>query len=363
MTAATVAVVHAAALRHNLQRVRDLAPGCPVMAVVKANAYGHGAAAVARTLRDVDAFAVARIEEGIQLREAGISTRIVLLGGVVTMAEAREAVAHRLDLVVHSLWQVDLLESAPGLGPLDLWLKADTGMGRLGLGPADTADARRRLLAWRGCGTLRLMTHFASADNLALDATVTQLAGFRRLTQDWAGDISLANSAAILQWPESVRAVTAKNWVRPGLMLYGASPVSGRSAASFGLKPAMSFEARLIAVKSLPAGHRVGYGGDWQCEQESLVGVVAAGYADGYPWHVSRGTPVMVNGWRTRVLGRVSMDMVSVDLTGGPPSAPGDRVLLWGDGLPVEEIASCAGRIPYELLTDISPRVARQFRD
>ncbi len=362
MTPAALAVVHEGALRNNLQRVRDLAPGCAVMAVIKANAYGHGLVAVARILGDADAFAVARLEEAVQLREAGIPGRIVVLGGFVAAGEIREAAALGLDLVVHSPWQVDLLEGVSGTDALEVWLKADTGMGRLGMEPDAVSEARRRLTAWRGCKALRLMTHFASADELAGGATATQLAAFRRLMQDWVGDVSLANSAAILQWPDSLRASGARNWVRPGLMLYGASPVGGQTAASFGLQPAMSFESRLIAVKKLPAGHRVGYGGDWRAERESVVGVAAAGYADGYPWHIARTTPVLVNGWRTRIIGRVSMDMVSIDLTDGPPAAPGDRVVLWGDGLPVEEVATHAASIPYALLSGISPRVARELR-
>jgi alanine racemase len=323
---------------------------------------------VAHILDGADGFAVARLDEAIQLREAGITKRVVVLGGFIGADEARLTAARQLDTVIHSAEQVAVLERLGGAAPSDLWIKIDTGMGRLGIEPALVGDVLRRLAGcYAGAGTLRLMTHLASADETAGGSTQSQLECFARIARKWAGDISIANSAAILQWPGTLAAAPGipghKNWIRPGLMLYGVSPLAGRSAESLGLRPVMSFETRLIAVKALPRGRRVGYGGDWEATRDSIVGVAAAGYADGYPWHLSRGTPVQVNGHKVPVIGRVSMDMISLDLTGLPRAEPGDRVVLWGDELPVAQIADHAGTISYELLAAISPRVVRQIED
>lgn len=367
MTTAAVAIVRASALRSNFQAVRAAAPGSRVMAVVKANAYGHGLVDVARTLADADAFAVARLEEAVQLRDAGIPGRIVVLGGFVTAEEVGIAGALRLDLVVHSDEQVTLLVSMMKSRRTDIWLKVDTGMGRLGLEPQAVGRARQQLESWlNGAGTLRLLTHLASAEQPHNSATREQMEIFRRLAPGWRG-VSVANSAAILQWRDEcltgIQAVTDEVWVRPGLMLYGVSPLPGRSASSLGLRPAMSFESRLIAVKGLPRGRRVGYGGDWVATRDSVIGVAAAGYADGYPWHIAGSTPVMLHGVRVPVIGRVSMDMISVDLTGHPGARAGDRLVLWGDDPPVEQVAACAGTIPYALLAGMSPRVLRQMEN
>lgn len=367
MMSAAVAIVRRTALRNNLQRVRNAAPGCRILAVIKANAYGHGLVTVARTLDDADAFAVARIEEAMQLREAGIGSRIVVLGGFVTAEDIGVAAGLGLDLVVHSMAQIDVLESLPHAPRTDLWLKVDTGMGRLGVEVPDVAAARLRLERWLGArGVLRLLTHLSAAECLADPATPAQLQSFAKLCSGWQG-VSVANSAAILQWPQNVHlaetGAAVENWVRPGLMLYGVSPVPGSSATSLGLQPAMSFETRLLVVKRLGRGRRVGYGGDWQAARDSVVGVAAAGYADGYPWHNSRSTPATLAGVRVPVIGRVSMDMISLDLTEHPGAAAGDRVVLWGDDPPVEEVARQAGTIPYTLLAGLSPRVARQVVD
>lgn len=365
MTVAAAAVIRTGALHNNLRIIRQAAPGCAVLAVIKANAYGHGLVNVAALLPDADGFAVARIDEAIQLRDAGISKRIVVLGGFVTADEARLAACQRLDMVIHGPEQVSQLESLPELPPLSLWLKVDTGMGRLGADPESVAGILARLRACAaGRGELRLMTHLAAADEAGHAGTQGQLDCFTGLLRGWHGEISIANSAAILQWPASCATggmgQPARNWIRPGLMLYGASPLPGHTAASLGLQPVMSFESRIIAVRQIPRGRGVGYGGDWVAPRDSLVGVASVGYADGYPWHSATRTPVLVNGSRAVVIGRVSMDMVSIDLTGLPPVSPGDRVVLWGDGLPVEEVAACAGTISYELLAGMSPRVVRQ---
>lgn len=364
MRPAAAATIQAAALHHNLQKVREAAPGARVLAVVKANAYGHGLVTVAAWLAGAaDGLAVARLDEGLQLREAGIAGRIVVLGGCSAPDELAEALRHGLDVVVHSPEQVALLERSESR--CDVWLKLDSGMGRLGIEPEALPQLLPRLQSRPAGGTLRLMTHMAAADADDPAPTASQLAAFARALMGWQGEFSIANSAAILRrriapaLPSRFQA--GASWVRPGLMLYGASPLAECPAAALGLQPAMSFESRLIAVKRLPRGHRVGYGGDWRAERDSVVGVAAVGYGDGYPWHSSRDTPVLVNGCRVPVIGRVSMDMISIDLTDAATAAPGDPVLLWGEGLPVEEVAQRAGTIAWQLLTGIGARVTRRF--
>jgi alanine racemase len=363
VTPAAVAVIRPAALRANLQQVRLAAPGCPVLAVIKANAYGHGLVQVARILTDVDAFAVARLEEALQLREAGITHRVVVLSGFATPTELRTVADFGLDVVIHTLEQVALLECTALPAPVAGWLKVDTGMGRLGLSPAQLPAALERLQRCAAVGSLVLMTHLGCADDRSDPATEEQLRTFSRAIGDWPGDISIANSAGILQWPEALQPSPAlryggRNWVRPGVMLFGASPLRTATAATLGLAPAMSFESRLIAVKALAKGARVGYGGHWVAPRDSIIGIAAAGYADGYPWHVASGTPVLVRGQVAPLVGRVSMDMVTVDLTDVPGAAVGDRVVLWGASPTVEEVAAAARTIPYTLMTGINRRVA-----
>lgn len=360
---AAVAVIRPAALRNNLERVRSFAPGCPVLAVVKANAYGHGLIEVAGLLDGADALAVARLEEAGQLRAAGIGKRIVVLGGCLSADEMQLASRLRLDVVIHSPEHLELLEGTTLPEPVWGWLKVDTGMGRLGLAPARAPEALRRLRACRSVSGLTLMTHLGCADDRSDPATVEQIQAFGELLADWDGDISIANSAAILQWPETVRSTATlrhagANWVRPGLMLFGASPLRGATAAELGLKPVMSFETRLLSVKWVPAGQRVGYGGHWVAPRDSLIGIAAAGYADGYPWHAGAGTPVRVRGHNAPLVGRVSMDMITLDVTEVPGAALGDPVVLWGDGPTVEEVAAAARTIPWTLMTGINRRVA-----
>lgn len=363
MSPAAVAVIRPAAIRSNLARVRELAPGCPVLAVIKANAYGHGLVEVARILDDAEAFAVARIEEAVQLREAGIRQRLVILGGCLTPEELRVASGLELDVVVHSAQQVGLLQTTTLPASLACWLKVDTGMGRLGIVPADCAATVTRLRSVAAVRSLTLMTHLASADDHTDPETTEQLQAFSGLLGDWSGDVSVANSAAILQWPDTLRSggvlrFKGRNWVRPGLMLFGASPLRNRSARDLGLRPAMSFETRLLSVKPVAKGQRVGYGGHWVAPRSSVLGVAAAGYADGYPWHVGAGTPVCIRNCLAPVVGRVSMDMLTVDLTDVPEAQAGDRVVLWGDGPTVEEVAGAARTIPWTLMTGINRRVA-----
>ncbi len=366
MTETAVAVIQTAAIRHNLERVRAAAPGCRIMAVIKANAYGHGFVRMAQLLGDVDALAVARVSEGVRLREAGIEQRIVVLEGCREIEEAREAVFHRLDLVVHDALHFDVLGALPDQDILTVWLKLDTGMGRLGFEPADLRSCRKRL---EEIGAVRaeygLMTHLACADDPDSSVTMEQVRRFGDSLDGFRGDVSIANSAGILLWPQTLEPspmldYQAANWVRPGIALFGASPVLGKSARELGLMPAMQFESYLIAVKTIGKGHAVGYGSTWRAERDTVVGVVSAGYGDGYPRHLAAGTPVLVRGHRAALIGRVSMDMLTVDLTDVPVAAVGDKVTLWGGHLPIEEIAARAETIPYELMCGLSQRV--QFR-
>lgn len=351
-------VVDSAALRHNLARVRALAPGSRVMSVIKANAYGHGLVEVARALAASDGLAVARLEEGLALREAGITGRVLLLEGVLTPAQLEQAVAERLELMVHSHRQLELLEGRAGTDPPRAWLKLDTGMNRLGFRPEDFAAAHARLARIRGIdGPPPLVTHLACADERDHSMTGEQLRCFERVTAGIPGERSVANSAGILAWPEA-----AGDWVRPGLMLYGLAPFDGECGADHALRPAMSLETEVIVVKTVLPGESVGYRATWRAARPSRIAVAAAGYGDGYPRATASGAPVLVNGQRAPLVGRVSMDMLAVDVTDFPAVRPGDPVTLWGAKLPVEEIARHADAIPYELVCGVSERVRHELK-
>jgi alanine racemase len=347
------ALINLDALRHNLGRARAAAPGSRVMAVIKANGYGHGLLRVAAALRDADALAVARVGEGVQLRDAGSHMRVVVLEGCFDEHELAEAAGRNLDLVFHQPEQVRLLQLARAPHAPRCWLKVDTGMHRLGFDLDTAADAYAALVqAARGERRPGLMTHLANADDLADPYTREQLASFRPLAKRLGATVSISNSAGVLGWPEA-----HGDWVRPGLMLYGASPFIGGRGAKHGLRPVMTLRSRLIAINQYRAGDRIGYGGSYRCPEAMPVGVVAVGYGDGYPRHARSGTPVLVAGCRAPLVGRVSMDMISVDLRGVPGARVGDPAVLWGEGLPIEEIAEWADTIPYQLTCGITPRV------
>jgi len=350
--------IRRSAIRHNLKLIKSKTPGARVMAVIKANAYGHGMFPVAATLEDVDCLAVARLEEARQLRRGGIDKPIALLGGVLSLKDIDEAALLGVQMGVHDEQQIRWLEEYNGSPPF-VWLKIDTGMNRLGIHPSNAADAIARL---RSCGIdLGLMTHFSNADNPEDSTTKDQLSRFLPLIDGFAGQVSVANSAGLLAWEDALAPLEefrqqGRMWIRPGLALYGISPFPGRSGADLGLEPAMQFEATLMSVKALHAGDRVGYGGAWQAARDTMLGIVAAGYGDGYTRYIPSGTPVLVNGRRVPVIGRVSMDLTAVDLGADASDRVGDRVVLWGDGLPVEEIADWADTIPYQLVTGITHR-------
>lgn len=321
------ATIDTAALRHNLACVRRHAPHSRVMAVIKANGYGHGLETVARALDGADAYGVARLDEALALRAAGIESRILLLEGVLDPDQLAAAGQARLDVMVCSLEQLEMLEQRDGTTPLHAWLKVDTGMNRLGLRPEAYADAHARLRRAPGIAPDPVLaTHFASAEEPGDPLTRAQLESFARATAGLAGPRSLANSAGILDWPEA-----RADWVRPGIMLYGITPRATGTGAGLGLRPVMSVETRVLAVRTVRAGETVGYNGTWRAARESRVAVVAAGYGDGYPRSSPAGTPVLVNGQRAPLAGRVSMDMLTVDVTDLPPVRPGDPVGLWGE--------------------------------
>jgi alanine racemase len=333
------------------------------MAVVKANAYGHGLVQIARLLDGVDALAVARVSEGVELRAAGVEQRIVVLEGCGNSAELAAAVQYQLDVVVHDPSHFVLLASVAEQNVLDVWIKLDTGMGRLGFNPGDLAECRAQLDKTPVVrSAARIMTHLASADDPDDPMTMEQVRRFGDALGFFQGDVSIANSAGLLLWPQTLEPSLSldyrgDNWVRPGLALYGASPVTGKSAREMGLEPVMSFESRLISVKTVVAGSSVGYGSNWTARRDTVVGVAAVGYGDGYPRHLKSGTPVLVNGRRVALIGTVSMDLISLDLTDVPVAEVGDPVVLWGGHLPIEEIATRAETIPYELMCGLSQRV------
>jgi alanine racemase len=353
------AVIDTAALRHNLSRVREYAPGCRVLAVIKANAYGHGLVTVAEALAAADAFAVARVEEAIALREGGCASRIVLLEGVRDAEELEAAARHALEPFVHQDWQIALLEAWNGPHVFRVWLKIDSGMHRLGFAAANVAAAAARLGACKFVAQpFQLATHLADADRTELPGSRAQIEGFAAATGSLAGERSIANSAGLIAWP-AARA----DWVRPGIMLYGISPFADKTGAELGLRPVMTFETRVIALKGVGAGDRVGYGGTWTAPCASRIAVAAVGYGDGYPRAAGNGTPVSVNGSAVVVAGRPSMDMLTIDVTGLSGVAIGDRVELWGREVPVERVAAAAGTIAYELTCRVGRRVSFTTRE
>ena len=354
MTPAAYVHLDLDAVRHNLAQVKRYAPNNKIMAVIKANAYGHGMIRVAGALEQTDAFAVARVDEGVRLRKAGFQQPITVLQGFVCIDELQQLLQHQLDAVIHTPQQIAILQQQESqTGQLSAWLKMDTGMNRLGFKGNDFNTAYQQLSC---CALIRqpinLITHFANADDLLDDKTRRQIDLFNDAVKDYPGQRSIANSAGIIGWPNLV-----SDWVRPGLMLYGCSPFAGKSGSDFGLKPVMSLHSRLIAVKNVTAGETVGYSGTWTCPQSTRLGVVSIGYGDGYHRHTQSGAPVLINDRRVPLIGRVSMDMITVDLNSQPETQPGDPVTLWGEGLPVEEIARYADTIPYTLLCGITQRV------
>ena len=359
MTRATRAVVNLSALQHNFQVARNAAPHSRLMAIIKANAYGHGLLQVARALHAADAFGVATVDEAVSLREAGVPQPVVLLEGFSSAEELHLIRAYNLQSVIHEPGQIKLLERHSGK-PVTVWLKLDTGMHRLGFDPGQCSGIMHRLMACENVEQpIKLMTHLSCADDRNSDMTGKQLALFQEAVASCTDlQQSIANSAGILAWPQS-----HCDWVRPGIMLYGASPFTDDLGSSQGLQTVMTLQSHLISVKTIRKGERVGYGATWIAPNTMTIGVVAIGYGDGYPRHAKSGTPVLVNQKMAHLVGRVSMDMITVDLSTCPDAKVGDPVVLWGEGLPVEMVANHADTIAYELLCGVTRRVRYEYAD
>lgn len=343
------AQINLSALRQNLQQVRLLAPNSKIWAVIKANGYGHGVERVASQFTSADGFAVASIDEALLLRQKGFIHRILLLEGVFNADEIKLVEQHHLDMVVHSVHQMNWLLDSNVQSPLNIWLKLDTGMHRLGFSAEAFMQALTKLRHSQSKHQFHCISHFASADE-SEDFSQHQLAQFNHVTSALDYVKSFANSAAIQLYSAS-----HFDWVRPGIMLYGAGVLPAYRER---FRAALSFSTRLISLKWIDAGEGVGYGQTWIAERKTLLGVAAAGYGDGYPRHAPSGTPVLVNGQRAALVGRVSMDMITIDLTDMASNVKiGDPVLLWGEQLSVDEVAAAAGTIGYELLCGITQRV------
>ncbi len=353
-----LATIDLGALRHNLREARRRGAGAKVAAIVKANAYGHGATRVLPALAEADMLGVACIEEALALREAGARQPVLLMEGAFQADELSLCADLDFQVAVHEPGQLAMLEAARLRRPLVAWLDVDTGMNRLGFRPAEAVAAYARLRDCAGVAEVRLMTHFASADEPTDPATRRQIERFAEAAAGLGLARSFCNSAGVLAWPEA-----HAEWIRPGVMLYGICPLGGRIGGDEGLRPVMTLSTGLIAIREVHEGEMVGYGGAWRAAAPTRIGIAALGYADGYPRHAPSGTPVLVDGRPSVTVGRVSMDMLAVDLTAHPDAAVGDRVTLWGRGLPAELVAASAGTIAYELLCGLAQRVRIELQD
>jgi alanine racemase len=348
------AFIDSAALRRNLHRARELAPGCRVMAVIKSDGYGHGLLRVAEALRAADGFGIVRVEDAAAIRDSGYDGQILLLEGMYGADELGEIARVGAVVVLHHEEQLRMLERSPLHAPIRVWLKFDTGMHRIGFRPAEAARLIDRLTRLPGVHLDGAMSHLASADDPSDPSTAEQIACFASIELPPGCSRSLANSAGLVAWPDS-----RLDWVRPGIMLYGSSPLTGVAATVQGLAPVMRLRSQLIAVRPLKSGEAVGYGGAFRCPEDMMIGVVACGYGDGYPRHVPCGTPVWVDGRRVPLVGKVSMGMLSVDLRAAPQAGVGAPVELWGGHVHVDEIAAAAGTVSYELMCRVSASVPR----
>ncbi len=356
MSRPIVATIHSAALRQNLAIARQAAPDSRIWSVVKANGYGHGIDRIWQHLSATDGFALLNLEEAILLREQGWKKPILLLEGFFHSDELALLDRYRLTTSLHSNWQIKALAQARLSAPLDIYVKVNSGMNRLGFLPEQIPNVWQKLRALENVGEMTLMSHFAEAESA--EGIVEPMKQIERAAEGLECPRSLSNSAATLWHPEA-----HFDWVRPGIVLYGASP-SGRwqDIAGTGLKPAMTLTSDIIAVQTLKAGAGLGYGYRYHAPDEQRIGIVACGYADGYPRHAPTGTPVMVDGVRTRTLGTISMDMLAVDLTPCPQAGIGSKVELWGEQIKIDEVAGSAGTVGYELMCALAPRVPVEVR-
>lgn len=369
------ATINGSALRHNMQRIKALAPHSQICAVVKANAYGQGLRQVIKNLENaVDAFGVARIKEALTIQESGYAGKILLLEGFFDREELLKTLSHRFDTVIHCTEQLELLEQvaeewqaeqAKGFWkrktkiyfPITVWLKIDTGMHRLGIHPEQVAEFYQRLTACPLVEKVNFVSHFSRADELDCGYTEKQIKVFEQISQDYPVEKSISASSGILYWQQA-----HYDWVRPGIIMHGISP-HNRPITELDFKPVMTLSSSLIAVRSHKAGEPVGYGGAWVSPKDTKIGVVAIGYGDGYPRNAPEGTPVFINGRKVPIVGRVSMDMMTVDLGADSQDKVGDEVILWGEELLIEEVAEAIGVINYELITKLTPRVITEYKD
>jgi alanine racemase len=350
------ATINLSAIRHNLELVRSLAPNSNVMAVIKADAYGHGITEVANTLSSADGLAVARIEEALELRKTGIKLRLLLLGSYLTAKTLALCSEHSIDVVVHTPDGVNTLLSTPLSSKINVWLKLDSGMHRLGMHIDSFIESHRKLNDCRHVHEIIHMSHFSDAEQPHGQSN-EQLSVFERATRSFDAPVSLANSAAIIRLPD-----THRDWIRPGIVLYGVNPVPDSNIRSeLLLQQAMTLSAKVIAINHLPPGEGVGYNSSWHSEQNSIIATVGIGYGDGYPRHAKNGTPVLINGERALLVGTVSMDLITVDITHCQSVNIGDDVILWSNDLKAEEVAPYCATIAYELFTSITKRVPRIY--
>lgn len=355
MSRNTIARISLSAVRHNLARVRTLAPDSAVACVVKADAYGHGLARVCKALDEADILAVATTGEAATSRQQGWRGRLLLLEGPSNVAEFEESLALSAEIVVHHETQLHLLRQRHRDGMQALWLKIDTGMHRLGFPAPEAKNVHSELEKLRGRDATILMSHFACADDVQNEMTERQMRLFNDATEGLSAAASLANSAGMVNFPSSHR-----DCVRPGIMLYGISPCLRKSAMDIGLKPVMTLQCELIAINFAAKGESIGYGASYICPQDTRIGIAAIGYGDGYPRQARNGTPVLVNGRRASLVGHVSMDMIAIDLGDHADARVGDVVTLWGEGLPIEEVSKWADSLPYQLICGVTARVTAQ---
>ncbi|MGY4674633.1 alanine racemase [Ursidibacter arcticus] len=369
------ATINGSALRHNLKLIKSLAPNSKICAVVKANAYGQGIRCVTKTIENmVDAFGVARIKEALSIQESGYAGKIVLLEGFFDREELLKTLSRRFDTVIHCIEQLEMLEQvaqewqkeqAKGFWkrktkiyfPVNVWLKIDTGMHRLGIHPEQVTEFYQRLSQCPLVASVSFISHFSRADELECGYSEKQIAVFEEVNKGYSVERSLSASSGILYWQQA-----HYEWVRPGIIMHGISP-HNRPITELGFKPVMTLSSSLITVRTHKAGEPVGYGAGWISPKDTKIGVVAIGYGDGYPRNAPEGTPVFINGRKVPIVGRVSMDMMTVDLGVDSQDKVGDEVILWGEELLIEEVAETIGVINYELITKLTPRVLIEYKD
>ncbi len=349
------AIIDLQAIRHNYDLLKDVTGGKRLIAVVKADAYGHGAIDVTKALPQADAFAVAAVSEAVALRQAGIDQKILVLGGFVRQQELAQCIEHKLDPVIHQQIHLDILRQSDNLDGIQVWVKIDSGMGRLGYQPDKVADVLDQLDQLPSLGPVRLMTHLASADDAESGFSSQQINAIRALElhgYEWG----IANSAGILGWPDA-----HDSWVRAGIAMYGANPMSNRGEKSVDLKSAMQMKTRVLAVNPHKKGDVIGYANTYTCPQDMTIAVIATGYADGYPRHKVDIAQVSVHGQLCDIVGRVSMDMITVDVSALDQVDVDDEVTLFGDSPDVNQLADCSQTIAYEILCNVGAHVRREY--